>query len=103
MNLFPMTTPPLPMNIARAYGLAPTQPLTRPTPVQARPPAPSIVPPPAARTDVATIAAGKVAGPVDFAPSASPANGGFQMYTRAADKVEAAVAVTLGSTLDIRG
>ena len=99
----PMTIPSsLPMNIARAYGLVPTQPISRPTPVGPRPLAPSVVPP-RQRADVASITAGAVAGPVDFSPSASPAGPGFQLYTRAADKVEAAVAVHVGSTLDVRG
>jgi hypothetical protein len=32
-----------------------------------------------------------------------PARAAYQMYTRAADKVEAAVAVRIGSTLDVKG
>jgi hypothetical protein len=41
---------------------------------------------------------------VDFHASPAAASlGAFQLYTRAADKVEAAVAVQVGRTLDLQG
>ncbi len=53
-------------------------------------------------SDAATLVAGQ-AGPVDFAdPGAMPAAAGtLPLYTRAADLMEAAVAVQLGRTIDL--
>jgi hypothetical protein len=99
----------LPLHIARAYGVQSQRPTS-----------------PTNRTNAATsnfslrpdrydpggpirqLIAGAVTGKVDFsaAPGATkPASQQqvLQLYTRAADKVEAAVAVHVGRTLDVRG
>ncbi|MCH7573040.1 MAG: hypothetical protein IH891_09020, partial [Planctomycetes bacterium] len=50
--------------------------------------------------------AGQVNQSVDFAIASTPANpagNALQLYTRAADKIEAATGVLLGRSLDIRG
>lgn len=76
----------LPMHIARAYALKPAAPAQ---PVQA----------------ATKLVAGRVDKPVDF-NAATPAQGPsnvFQLYNRAADKVEAAVAVQVGRQLDVKG
>lgn len=60
---------------------------------------------PAASDRIAQLVGGRVPGRVDFtgsAPTASPRDV-LPLYTRAADKVEASVAVRLGSALDLRG
>jgi hypothetical protein len=98
----------LPFHIARAYGVA------------GRPPAPGAqdVNKPSQATPVAQpaqangaaaqrLVAGSVSAPIDFdAPSlpSRPADGPtLQLYTRAADKIEAAVAVRVGRMLDVQG
>jgi hypothetical protein len=62
-------------------------------------------PAPAATSRLDRLVGGRVAGAVDFSGSAPTASRGdvLPLYTRAADKVEASVAVRLGSTLDLRG
>jgi len=100
--------PTIPFHIARAYGI---QPATRPSPVNPQSPvAPS--------GDVRDIAAtkpseglnrligGAVARSVDFDSASSAQNLGgpvLQLYTRAADRIEAATGVHLGRNLDISG
>lgn len=102
----------LPLHMARAYGI---QPPARPVQPQQ---AASINNTPAVnaqRVDsyqptsaVNQLVAGKVSQSVNFDPAPSQAQRGiavnqiFQMYTRAADKVEAAVAVQIGKTIDLR-
>ena len=62
-----------------------------------------------ATTAVQRLVAGKVSQPVSFDPPGSPmprpaqANGNFQLYTRAADKIEAAGAVQIGRAIDLTG
>jgi len=86
----------LPINIARAYGLGNT---SRPAPAQ--PPA-QVKPAPT----INQLIAGKTNQPVDFdAPAVMPASksGSLQLYTRAADQIEAAVGIALGKSLDVKG
>ncbi len=60
---------------------------------------------PAATERIGRLVGGRVAGAVDFSGSAPTASRGdvLPLYTRAADKVEASVAVRLGGSLDVRG
>lgn len=57
-------------------------------------------------TKIDALVAGTVHRPITFDGAATPtpsAAGSLQLYTRAADKVEAAVAVNLGRSLDVTG
>ena len=94
---------PIPINVARAYGvLAPARP-TPPHAVETAPPVTSS-PAPAPSNKIELLIAGHVGVPVDFSTAASPiARGALQLYTRAADRMEAAVAVQIGRSLDVRG
>jgi hypothetical protein len=92
--------------IARAYGVG-----MKITPAPPTGSAGQISSPDAATQarDSHTLVAGKVSQQPAFdsvsltqPPSLSP-SGAFQMYTRAADKIEAAVAVQIGRTIDTRG
>jgi len=99
-----------PIHIARAYGAKPTHASAPETPIKA-----SALP---SRLDQASndstqpvrlidkLIAGQVNQSVDFAIASTPANpagNALQLYTRAADKIEAATGVLLGRSLDIRG
>lgn len=119
--------PGMPLIAARAYGLSGPATSGRPTPGRLAEPAsraadvresfrpgavagsirvePSRDPGPAAASRLERLVGGRVAGGVDFTGSAPTASRGdvLPLYTRAADKVEASVAVRLGSTLDLRG
>jgi hypothetical protein len=99
----------IPFNVARAYGVTPPQ---RPAPLA--PLAPTGAPAPAApvqRDPVASnpriekLVAGTVPGGVDFGTASTPTTpaGPYQLYTRAADKIEATVAVELGRAIDVSG
>ena len=105
MRIPPLSTPmnasiagKLPMQVSKAYGVthaAPTAASHTQAPLQMQRTAePS-----------SQLVAGHVPGSVNFdASSQRAANAGvFQMYTRAADKVEAAVAVQIGRSLDVKG
>ena len=74
----------LPMHITRAYGVGPTAPAAKPR--------------------ASSLVAARVDKPVDFkaAPVQSPSNV-LQLYNRAADRVEAAVAIQVGRELDVTG
>ncbi len=101
----------IPMHIARAYGVKPAA-TTTPAPA----PAPT---PPAARVQqsdayapataaqpnqrIEALVAGQVNQPIDFAPSPAPQSAVLQLYTRAADRIEAGTAVQLGRSLDVSG
>lgn len=79
------------MHIARAYGTPPPIRVTA-MPVKA-PPASGLV-------------AARVPGGVAFNSQPAPvatSGGALSLYTRAADRVEAAVGVELGRTLDVHG
>ena len=89
---------PLPINSARAYNLANAQKAAQVGPVAQSSPAKAID----------TLVAGKTNQPVSFdAPgkgSSTAVNGAtLQLYTRAADRIEAAVGVALGKSLDVTG
>jgi len=66
---------------------------------------PANAPNAALATRLERLVGGRVSGRVDFTGSAPTASRGdvLPLYTRAADKVEASVAVRLGSALDLRG
>ncbi len=95
----------LPMHIARAYGV----------PAKSRPQPPvstgvigTIAPKPAAHVSKASqLVAAKVNQPIDFERTALPSTpnpaGAYQLYTRAADRIEAAVGIETGRQIDVRG
>jgi hypothetical protein len=94
------------INAAKAYGVS------RPAPAAQAQPATPIsftIKPDVYEASVPAqkLVAGTVAGSVNFDGSpraATPSNAyAFQMYTRAADKVEAAVGVQVGRALDVSG
>ena len=100
----------LPMHIAQAYGISRVAPL--------RGPRPTVPSQPVHRTHSAQnaarpgaigaerLVAGRVAGQIEFNGSSTrdPNNtGSLQLYTRAADKLEAAIGVHLGRAIDLRG
>jgi hypothetical protein len=88
----------IPFSAFRAYGLAPR-------------PAPCATPDGAAPERALELVGARVAAPasigsaLETGPSAPALRSAFAypMYTRAADRVEAAVAVQLGRTVDVRG
>jgi len=93
------------MHIARAYGVTPSNP----TPQSPGSPGAPHTEKPATTPNnerMQSLLAARVAEPVNFdAPTAAsdaeaPA---LPLYTRAADKVEAAVAVQVGRTIDVKG
>jgi len=86
----------LPFNIARAYGVmqpqktATVQPVAQPSPAK----------------PVDQLIAGRTNQPISFdghTVGQSSGTGALQLYTRAADRIEAAVGVELGKTLDVKG
>src|SRR5690606_29760601 len=96
----------IPPHVMKAYGLRPTA-ATPPTASLNSIGAPTRADAYRPRETVQQLIAGKVSQPVDFnaAPPARPAAAQaqvFQLYTRAADRIEAAVAVQLGRTLDVK-
>lgn len=116
-----------PTHVARAYGLKlvrPAESAAKPSPAQpTKPTAPmmptksaspvtstmSIGPAPATKPaqpmeKVSQLLAGKVAGPVDFSagPRAASGSDAMQLYTRSADRIEAATAVQIGRQLDVK-
>ena len=98
----------LPTQIARAYGVSPKQALApNKAADQANQPTESIAANTAHKSDsVNGLLAGRVSGPVDFDATTGPAKASSEvlpLYTRAADKVEAAVAVQIGRSLDVKG
>jgi len=97
----------IPIHVARAYGVTPTR--------QAALPAKTNAIEPVRQNDgvqthqpgenIRQLLAGNVSGPVDFASASTPTSpaGPYQLYTRAADKIEAAVAVRIGRAIDVKG
>ena len=88
----------LPSYVARAYGV------TQPERARAVPPmSPPAAPLPARTTQSKAPPSGLIAGivrqPVEFETPTTP-SASFPLYTRAADKVEAAVAVEVGRVID---
>lgn len=104
-------------HIARAYGVPQSRPAASITPASSTAPtSPPSATAPLARIGGATAAqaskataqsliAGRVPGAIEFdgvsVPRMNPSN--FSLYTRAADKIEAATAVQIGRTIDIKG
>lgn len=99
----------IPMHVARAYGVAPS-----PGPGPGSGPVAPTAPAGGARAIDAradepasdrlrALIGGTVRGPVDFTTASPARSGAFQMYTRAADKIEAAVDVQLGRAIDVKG
>jgi hypothetical protein len=105
-NLFPT-------NVARAYGLPGVRPATAAAPSlapDAASPLGRVAPAGQSRAADAlkgaqALIAGHVAGPITFdgVSVPNPTQGVYHLYTRAADKIEAATAVQIGRNLDIKG
>jgi len=110
--------PSIPINVARAYGVGATGPARGPagpaTPTQ--PITPLREATPDAKTDdtartpsaIDRLIGGTVPGTVEFETATRPAAEAssvttFQLYTRAADRIEAAVGVQIGRAIDVRG
>ncbi|TVQ51277.1 MAG: hypothetical protein EA377_12935 [Phycisphaerales bacterium] len=94
--------------MAQAYGMKAASRASKPThaspPEAPKPTAPSRTPDQVMRTG--ELVAGTVPGKVAFTPAAGPPTGGGEvlpMYTRAADRVEAAVNIQLGKQIDLKG
>ena len=96
-----------PIHAYKAYGVTPG------TPATSQPAAPTAPITNSQRPDayeptsaVSQLVAGRVSQPINFdsnlnsAPQAGPAQV-LQLYTRAADKVEAAVSVQIGKSIDV--
>ncbi|MCL4211344.1 MAG: hypothetical protein HRU76_08110 [Phycisphaeraceae bacterium] len=113
---------PIPFHVARAYGVQPALNATkigavRPMGGVAAPVGPSGVRQVDATGDLSRVegvtrsrgldhlVGGTVNRPIAFdgAATTQPSAGSLPMYTRAADKIEAAVAVNLGRMLDVQG
>ncbi len=104
-------------HIARAYGVPPSRSAASITPAstiaptsltQATAPLAQIGPASAAQASNAaaqSLIAGRVPGAIEFDGVSVPRMnaGNFSLYTRAADKIEAATAVQIGRTIDIKG
>lgn len=98
-----------PTHVARAYGLSPAtkaQPshkLSLSSQVGAASPTPGAQP----SANISTLIAAKVSQPIDFnntaTPGIVPVNEALPLYTRAADRIEAATGVKLGHELDVTG
>lgn len=103
----------LPMHIARAYGVhspSPARASAPTTPAKPAGPIARIQPDDAFETSAAnrsqrieSLIAGRVDHPIDFTPTPAPQSEALQMYTRAADRIEAATSVHIGQSLDVRG
>lgn len=94
-----------PSHVARAYGVSQPRAIAAPASTE---PLASIGPTAAAAklpTNAQSLIAARVSGPVQFdgvsVPSSNPA--ALNLYTRAADKIEAATAVQIGRTIDVKG
>jgi hypothetical protein len=97
----------LPLHIARAYGVMPTKhaaPTAQPGAIAPTQPTEKVAAQEPAE-NVRQLIAGRVRGPVDFASASTPTSpaGAYQLYTRAADKIEAAIAVRTGQAIDVKG
>jgi hypothetical protein len=97
-----------PIHAYKAYGVTPGRPAApqpaAPTAPIATPQRPDAYEPTSA---VNQLVAGRVSQPINFdstlnaAPQTGPAQV-FQMYTRAADKIEAAVSIQIGKSIDVQ-
>ena len=114
----------IPINVARAYGITPARPAAPPSaPLKTAPVAPAQRGGDVRETNanIGQLVAGRVEGSVEFtsgrdttgragAPTGAPeavaarAPGEpYQLYTRAADRIEAAVGIQLGRSIDVKG
>ncbi len=98
----------IPFHVAQAYGMKAASPASKPVPAR---PAEALMPTMPSRTPeqvqrTGELVAGTVPGKIAFTPAAGPPTGGGEvlpMYTRAADRVEAAVGIQLGKQIDLKG
>lgn len=98
----------IPFHIAKAYGItSPTKPaqimsITAPEPSPDVPaPSPAVI-----GSGLSQLVGGSVRESVDFDSASTPARPAgptLQLYSRAADRVEAATGVQIGRGLDIKG
>ncbi|MHC5115359.1 MAG: hypothetical protein ACYTGP_13130 [Planctomycetota bacterium] len=91
----------IPLHVARAYGLGPAPRAPRPAP--AATPALQVGAPRPPALD--RLVAARTTAPIEFDAASTPASSAdsLPLYDRAADRVEAAVAVQVGRTIDVRG
>lgn len=96
-NNFSMTP-----HIARAYGVQPLRPIG---PTTATSGEMSIAPARAHSPASHPLVAGRVRGAIEFDGVSVPRTHAatLNLYTRAADKIEAATAVQIGRTIDVKG
>ena len=102
--------PSIPFHVAQAYGVKPTRPATPTAPAAPTAPTKPVAPsaptqPTAGSEKIQQLVSGRVPGPVDFYSASTPTSpaGAYQLYTRAADRIEAATGIRLGSQLDVKG
>ena len=100
----------LPPHIAQAYGIRSSAPAARARSGEAASPVARIEPrdtyEPSATSGAHRLVAGKVDRPLEFdGANVAPVRSAdvLPLYTRAADKIEAAVGVHLGRSLDVNG
>ena len=114
----------IPFHVARAYGVQPTRAVTpsAATPSVSAPPTESGLTQttsarapdgrePSEGENIQRLVAARVDAPVDFAgertssrlPGANAHTGAFPLYTRAADRIEAAVGIQIGRSIDVKG
>lgn len=87
----------LPPHIANAYGVRPAQPPARPEVTKA-------AEQPQRVAGANDLVAGRAGQPIDFGGRlATPNADVLPLYTRAADKVEAAVSIQVGRQIDVTG
>ena len=97
----------IPIHVARAYGVTPNR--TAAPPTAARAPATVVAPVPSTgdrrepSDNIKDIVAARVDAPVEFSGAAVSHAHAYQLYTRAADRIEAAVGVQLGRSIDVKG
>lgn len=92
-------------NIARAYGVPQARQAQPAIPTQPVAGVESMAFTPRLPTNAQSLVAGHVRGSVEFdgvsVPRSNPAS--LNLYTRAADRIEAATAVQIGRTIDVKG
>lgn len=101
----------IPFHIARAYGVTkpqaarPSAPAMPVQPTSAPRAADSFQPTnaPAKSQAIQSLIAGQVNKPIDFTPAAQSNTGALQLYTRSADRIEAATSLHVGRSCDVKG
>jgi hypothetical protein len=95
----------IPIHIARAYGVQPQRAATPVQPSEPTTPAQRVRETSGAELSekLQQLIGAKVPGPVDFAAASTPTSpaGAYQLYDRAADRIEAATGVHLGRSIDL--